>query len=162
MYHKILVAYNGTPESRCALHECIRLAPEPWAEIHLLSVVAPPPPPVVGDHGISMPFWTEDEMTSERKRMDDALRPGYTLLKDARLVLKDAGLSAVPHLEAGEAVDVITELVNRLRIELVILGHSRHHSWMERWWRNSTDALLIEKISCTVMIAPEPEKRPRA
>lgn len=29
MYPKILVAYNGSPESRLAIRECIRLAPDP-------------------------------------------------------------------------------------------------------------------------------------
>jgi nucleotide-binding universal stress UspA family protein len=39
MYQKILVAYNGTAESRAALHECVRLAPGPDVQIHLLAVV---------------------------------------------------------------------------------------------------------------------------
>ncbi|HEV2041033.1 MAG TPA: universal stress protein, partial [Casimicrobiaceae bacterium] len=35
MYRKILVAYNGTPESRLALDEAIRLAPDTSVEVHL-------------------------------------------------------------------------------------------------------------------------------
>ncbi|MEY3264390.1 MAG: hypothetical protein RL717_1867, partial [Pseudomonadota bacterium] len=38
MYQTILVAYNGTPESRVALQECIRLAPNPENIVHLLVV----------------------------------------------------------------------------------------------------------------------------
>ena len=49
MYQTILVAYNGTPESRVALQECIRLAPNPENIVHLRVVVTPPPYLLVGD-----------------------------------------------------------------------------------------------------------------
>jgi len=39
MYKKILVAYNGAPESRSALDEAARFAPEPSVEVHLAGVV---------------------------------------------------------------------------------------------------------------------------
>ena len=39
MYRKILVAYNGTPESRLALDEAIRFAPDASVEVHLAGVV---------------------------------------------------------------------------------------------------------------------------
>ena len=42
MYRKILVAYDGSPESRLALDECIRLAPDPATAIHLAGVVHDP------------------------------------------------------------------------------------------------------------------------
>ena len=42
MYRKILVAYDGSPESRLALDECIRLAPGPTTAIHLAGVVHDP------------------------------------------------------------------------------------------------------------------------
>jgi hypothetical protein len=35
MYRKILIAYNGTPESQIALGECIRLAPGSSADIFI-------------------------------------------------------------------------------------------------------------------------------
>ena len=42
MYRKILVAYDGSPESRLASSECIRLAPGPATEVHLAGVVHDP------------------------------------------------------------------------------------------------------------------------
>jgi Universal stress protein family. len=39
MYRKILVAYNGAPESRLALDEAVRIAPDASVEVHLAAVV---------------------------------------------------------------------------------------------------------------------------
>jgi nucleotide-binding universal stress UspA family protein len=148
MYRKILVAYNGTPESMSALHECIHLQPDPSTEIHLLGVIGSPTPPIVGDLGRPSRFDPDERLAEEKKKMDRELTRGLT-------ILKDAGLIPVVHLEVGEPVAIIEEMVKKLSIELVIVGHARHRSWSNRWWRGSTDALLIEKISCTLMIAPE-------
>jgi len=42
MYARVLVAYDGSPESRLALDECIRLAHGPTTAIHLAGVVHDP------------------------------------------------------------------------------------------------------------------------
>jgi hypothetical protein len=39
MYRKILIAYNGTPESRSALDEVVRMTPDRAVELHLAGVV---------------------------------------------------------------------------------------------------------------------------
>jgi nucleotide-binding universal stress UspA family protein len=149
MYRKILVAYNGTQESLAALKECIRLAPDPLTEIHLLSVIDAPSPRIVGDYGRPTRFDADASMAEETKKWDSELSRRAALLREA-------GLNTVIHLETGEPVAIIEEFVNRLDIELLIVGHSRHRSWATRWWRGSTDASLIERISCTILIAPEP------
>lgn len=147
MYGRILIAYNGTQESVSALQECVRLAPGPSTEIHLLAVINTPTPPIVGDLGTPARFDAEEQISVGKKKMDDELAR-----KSA--VLKDAGLNALVHVEVGEPVTVIEECVKRLNIDLLIIGHSRHRSWAARWWRGSTDASLIERVPCTIMIAP--------
>lgn len=150
MYRKILVAYNGTPESRSALEECIRLAPGASADIHLLVVVNPPPSLLVGEYAAAAIINVEEELIAEKNKMERELAHGKTLLTSA-------GLSVVTHLEVGEPVNVIKELVDRLGIELVIVGHSRHKPWAMRWWRGSIDAVLVEKIRCCVLVAADPQ-----
>lgn len=152
MYRKILVAYNGTPESASALHECIRLNPDPGAEIHLLGVIDEPTPPIVGDFGTPVSFNPDEQIAEDRKKMDRELDRGRT-------ILQEAGLAPAVHLNVGEPVAVIEEMVRELGIELLIVGHGRHRSWASRWWRGSTDATLIERISCTLLIAPETHRR---
>ncbi len=148
MYRKILIAYNGTPESASALQECIRLRPDPDVEIHLLGVIDDPTPPIVGDFGTPIHFNPDEQIAEDRKKMDRELTHGLK-------ILRDAGLNPVVHLEVGEPVAVIDEVARKLGVELVIVGHGRHRSWATRWWRGSTDASLIEKISCSLLVAPE-------
>ena len=150
MYRKILVAYNGTPESRSALEECIRLAPDASAEIHLLVVVNPPPSLLVGEYAAAAIINVEEELIAEKNKMERELAHGKTLLTSA-------GLNVVTHLEVGEPVNVIKELVDTLGIELVIVGHSRHKPWAMRWWRGSIDAVLVEKIRCCLLVAADPQ-----
>jgi nucleotide-binding universal stress UspA family protein len=140
MYQKILIAYNGTPESRSALDECIRLAPPVSTEIHLLVVLNLTQFVAVGE------FVAEAAITAEKQRMEDELAAGHALLAAA-------GLNVTGHLEVGEPVNVIAELTDRLGIQLVIVGHSRLQPLAMRWWRGSVDASLLEKIRCSLLVA---------
>ena len=63
------------------------------------------------------------------------------------------GLKVIDHLVVGEPVDVLTKLVTELGIELLILGHPRSRSFALRWWRGSVDAVLIERVRCSILIA---------
>jgi nucleotide-binding universal stress UspA family protein len=150
MYRKILVAYNGTPESRLALEECIRLGPPASAQIHLLAVATPMPVVLAGEFVAAVPTLDEEEI--ERKAMNEVLEAG-------RALLSEAGLNSVSHLEVGEPVSVIAELVTKLNIDLVILGHSRHKPWALRWWRGSTDSVLVDKVRCSVLVAGDPKRQ---
>jgi|SRR5437867_1875927 len=142
MYRKILVAYNGTPESRSALHECINLAPGPDAEIHLLAVAH------LTSHLMAGAFLAEVALTAEEERMRQELTAGQALMSEA-------GLKVIDHLQVGEPVETIDTLVNQLGIELVIVGHPRHKPWAKRWWRGSVDAVLIDRIKCTILVAAD-------
>jgi nucleotide-binding universal stress UspA family protein len=146
MYRKILIAYNGTSESIAALYECIRLEPDPSTEIHLLVVMNPPPTIMGGEYAAAALLNMEEEMAEATKKMGRELSKGHALLATA-------GLNVFNHLEVGEPIDVISKLAHQLNIELVIVGHSRHRSWAARWWRGSTNALLIEKLQCSLLVA---------
>ncbi|SNS35009.1 Nucleotide-binding universal stress protein, UspA family [Noviherbaspirillum humi] len=153
MYSKILVAYNGSPESRHALQECIRLNPGPAAEIHLLVVTTPQPVVIAADFAVAA-FYNADQEKAERHAMELVLESGMTLLREA-------GLRVINHLEIGEPVDVISDMANRLGVELVIVGHSSRKPFAARWWRGSMDAMLMEKLRCSMLIASEPQSAAR-
>lgn len=148
MYKRILVAYNGTQESRLALQECIRLAPDPSSQIHLLAVVIPPPYLLVGEYAAAAVLSMEEGLSAEKEKMQQELLEGCGLFQNA-------GLTVTTHIEIGEPVNVIQELVEKLSIDLVIVGHSRHKPLALRWWRGSMDALLIEKIRCSILVAAD-------
>ena len=141
MYRKILVAYNGTPESRSALDELVRFAPDPSAEVHLAGVVHYP-----SAYLLAGEYVPEVALADEREHMEADL-------KEAHAHLAGKGLKVTDHLVVGEPVDVLTKLVTELGIELLILGHPRSRSFAMRWWRGSVDAVLIERVRCSILIA---------
>jgi nucleotide-binding universal stress UspA family protein len=141
MYRKILVAYNGTPESRSALDELVRFAPDPSAEIHLAGVVHYP-----SAYLLAGEYVPEVALADERDHMEADL-------KDAHALLAGKGLNVIDHLVVGEPGDVLAKLVTELGIELLILGHPRTRSFALRWWRGSVDAVLIERVRCSILIA---------
>ncbi len=151
MYRRILIAYNGTAESRSALQECVRLAPDSTVEIHLLAVINPPPSVVIGEYAMVAMVGIEEEIQVEKQKMEHELSAGQAYLREA-------GVHVQTHIEIGEPVPTIASLVDKLGIELLIVGHSRHQSLAMRWWRGATDALLVEKIRCSLLVATDPKK----
>jgi nucleotide-binding universal stress UspA family protein len=146
MYRKILVAYDGSPESRLALGECIRLAPGPTAEVHLAGVV----------HDPSL-YVLAGEYVPEIALGDDQARVAADLT-EAAAQLEGCGLAVTRHVIVGEPVTVIARLAEELGIELLILGHPRSKKFALRWWRGSTDALLLERVRCSILVAADPPR----
>ena len=147
MYQKILVAFDGSPESRLAVDECSQLMQVSGREIHLVCVLHDPSPYLLAGE-----FVPEPALAIDRSRME-------TDLNDAAAKLTGRGFSVTTHLQDGEPVDVISRLVESLRIDLVIVGHRRTKKFALRWWRGSVDSLLIERVRCSILIACEPVAR---
>lgn len=143
MYRRILVAYNGTPESRSALDEAVRLAPDSSVDVHLAGVVHYP-----SAYLLAGEYVPEVALADERDHMEADL-------KDAHALLAAKGILATDHLLVGEPVDVICKLVTELGIDLLILGHPRSKSFALRWWRGSVDAILMERVRCSILVAAD-------
>ena len=146
MYRRILVAYNGAPESRLALDEAVRIAPDVSVEVHLAAVVHYP-----SAYLLAGEYVPEVALADEREHME-------TDLKTAHGVLAAKGINVIDHLVVGEPVDVLTKLVAELGIDLLILGHPRSKSFALRWWRGSVDAILIERVRCSILVAADPKR----
>jgi nucleotide-binding universal stress UspA family protein len=143
MYGKIMVAYDGSAESRLALDECMRLNPGPETAIHLAGVVHDPSLYVLAGE-----YVPEIALSDDEARVDADIR-------EAAARLAAHGLTVTQHVVVGEPVTVIARLVEELAIELLILGHPRHVSFAMRWWRGSTDALLLERVRCSILVAAD-------
>ena len=147
MYRKILVAYDGSPESRLAVDECVHLMPHTDRMVHLACVLHDPSPYLLAGEFVPAPTLEIDRSRSERD------------LKDAAATLIQRGFSVTTHLLDGEPVDVISRLIESLGIDLLILGHKRSKKFALRWWRGSVDTLLIERVRCSILLAGEPLAR---
>jgi nucleotide-binding universal stress UspA family protein len=141
MYRKILVAFDGSPESRLAVDECAQLMQVPGREIHLVCVLHDPSPYLLAGE-----FVPEPALAIDRSRMEADLN-------DAAARLTARGFSVMTHLQDGEPVDVITRMVESLAIDLVIVGHRRSKKFALRWWRGSVDSMLIERVHCSFLVA---------
>jgi nucleotide-binding universal stress UspA family protein len=146
MYQKILVAFDGSPESRLAVDECSHLMQVSGRQIHLVCVLHDPSPYLLAGE-----FVPEPALAIDRSRME-------TDLNGAAAMLTERGFAVTTHLQDGEPVDVISRLVESLRIDLVIVGHRRSKKFALRWWRGSVDSLLVERVRCSILIAGEPAK----
>jgi nucleotide-binding universal stress UspA family protein len=146
MYQKILVAFDGSPESRLAVDECSHLMQVSGRQIHLVCVLHDPSPYLLAGE-----FVPEPALAIDRSRMEADLN-------QAAATLTGRGFAVTTHLQDGEPVDVISRLVESLRIDLVIVGHRRGKKFALRWWRGSVDSLLIERVRCSILIAGEPAK----
>jgi nucleotide-binding universal stress UspA family protein len=146
MYQKILVAFDGSPESRLAVDECSHLMQVSGRQIHLVCVLHDPSPYLLAGE-----FVPEPALAIDRSRMEADLN-------GAAAMLTERGFAVTTHLQDGEPVDVISRLVETLRIDLVIVGHRRTKKFALRWWRGSVDSLLIERVRCSILIAGEPAK----
>jgi len=139
-YRKILVAYNGAPESRAALDEAVRLASDEGVQVHVAAVMNTAAYLVAGEYVPEMTLAAgRDELESD--------------VRDAEARLKALGLNVQSHLVVGEPVDVIARLVEKLGVDLLILGHTRGKSFAMRWWRGSVDKMLIDRVRCSILIA---------
>ena len=146
MYQKILVAFDGSPESRLAVDECSHLMQVSGRQIHLVCVLHDPSPYLLAGE-----FVPEPALAIDRSRMEADL-------DGAAAMLTERGFAVTTHLQDGEPVDVISRLVESLRIDLVIVGHRRSKKFALRWWRGSVDSLLVERVRCSILIAGEPAK----
>ena len=153
MYQKILVAYHGNSTRHSALHECLRILPaNASAHVHVLVVIDPPPTPVVSELGTFVETTYEADLLIAKDRVKHEAQLACSMLRGH-------GLESTLHIECGDPVQSIADLVDKLGIELVIIGHSRQKPFALRWWRGATDAILVEKVRCSLLVAADPEPR---
>ena len=139
MYRKILVAFDGSPESRLAVDECSHLTQVADRHIHLVCVLHDPSPYLLAP---------EPALAIDRSRMQADL-------DEAAARLRGRGFSVTTHLQDGEPVDVISRMAESLGIDLIIVGHRRSKKFALRWWRGSVDSMLIERVHCSILVAGE-------
>jgi nucleotide-binding universal stress UspA family protein len=124
----------------------VRIAPDASVEVHLAAVVHYP-----SAYLLAGEYVPEVALADEREHMEADLKTAHGLLAAK-------GINVVDHLVVGEPVDVLTKLVAELGIDLLILGHPRSKSFALRWWRGSVDAILIERVRCSILVAADPKR----
>ena len=137
-YRTILLAYDGTMEGRRALQEGAEVAKRLKAKTHLLAVVA-------DDAGAAMAQAAAGAAPMERTQFYQGT------LNEGVKFLKNEGLDATGHLVHGDPVAEIVKLAERIKADLVVVGH-RERGPVARWWNTPTSMSLLDKLDCSVLI----------
>jgi nucleotide-binding universal stress UspA family protein len=142
-FNRILLCYDGTREGQHALKDGAALAQDLKSEVHLLSV-------------INNSAWMQGADITSAVPMDFINESARSLLDEGLKKLAARGIQATGHLAIGEPLDQIPFFVNDLKVDLVVVGHRRTHG-LARWWGGRHDGLLLDRVSCSVLVTMGPE-----
>ena len=139
MFHKIMVAYDDSPEAGRALRVSIELAKALRAELGVVTVLEPLPS-YYSFAIIAVPavHWTE---TEEKRARYSALQA------EARRQAKAAGLVLDTELISGDEVGTIIDCTKRHHSDLLVLG-MRKHGWL---MAGHTAKDLTERAPCALL-----------
>jgi nucleotide-binding universal stress UspA family protein len=137
MFHKILVAIDGSPASEKALAAAVDLAGHYQADLTALGVAEAPQ--VVG---------MVDEVDEIRQSAEGRLKQiGEAAVEYAR----SRGIALRSVVVRGHAADAIVRYAESEGMNLVVLGQ-HGHSRISRFFLGSTTDRVSEHCPCTVMI----------
>ena len=144
MYSKVLLCYDATAEGRRALRMGADVVLCMKSDAYLLAICA--------DYvSSSIPEAVTPELArSENERADALLEEGVQWLRDR-------GVSAAGSVEHGNAVDCIASTAERIGADLIVVGH-RNRSRLARWWSQSDEETLLERVRCSILVAQAPEE----
>jgi nucleotide-binding universal stress UspA family protein len=89
-------------------------------------------------------------------RFEDAARE---ILQEGVDWLTQHGVVAQGHFAFGHPIDEITRLANELKVDLVVVGH-RSRSGLSRWWMGAGNSLLLDRLSCSILVAVSTANEP--
>jgi nucleotide-binding universal stress UspA family protein len=138
MFHKIMVAYDESPEAGRALQVAIDLARAIGADLAVVTVIEPLPfyHCLAISGGLPAVHWTEE------------VRAKYSALQaKARQQAEAAGLALGVELISGDEVGTIIDCTQKHHSDLLVLG-MRKHSWL---MAGHTAKDLTERSPCAVL-----------
>ena len=139
MFHKIMVAYDDSPEAGRALRLSIELAKALRAELSVVTVLEPLPSYYsFAMSAVPAVHWTE---TEEKRARYSALQV------EARQQAKAAGLVIDAELISGDEVGTIIDCTKRRHSDLLVLG-MRKHGWL---MAGHTAKDLTERAPCALL-----------
>lgn len=142
MFKRILLAYDGSESGQEALLETREIANLAQAQICLVAVMLPPTVAAAGEAFVFDDRQDEAELQRYRTILDEGLKR-----------LAEAGHQATGEVVTGDPVDQIARQAEKIKADLIVVGHRHLSSWAARWWRGSVSKALIERAPCSVLVA---------
>jgi nucleotide-binding universal stress UspA family protein len=144
VYRRVLLCYDGTREGRRALRQGADVVLCMKAEAYLLAICQNLVATAIPE-GVTA---TLAEQEDERAR---------ALLQEGIEWLRERGVAVKGSIEYGNAVDRISEAAQRLGADLIVLGH-KPRGTLARWWSESDEESLLERVNCSVLVATAVEE----
>jgi nucleotide-binding universal stress UspA family protein len=142
-FGRILLCYDATREGRQALRHGASLAEQLKAETHLLAI-------------LNSLVWTQGADVASAVPFDALEQSAREILRDGIEKLAARGVIATPHFAIGDPLDHIPFFARELKADLIVVGH-RRSGLVRRWWSGKNDGLLLDRVSCAVLVAMDPE-----
>jgi nucleotide-binding universal stress UspA family protein len=141
MYKRIVLAYDGSESGQQALLDCQEIGQWSQAQLYLVAVMPPPVALIAGEAWAYSPAADSEEKAHYQTVLDGGVSR-----------LRQAGLEVHGEVVIGISVDEIVRVAEKVRAELIVVGHKHLASWAARWWRGSVSKSLIEFAPCSVLV----------
>jgi nucleotide-binding universal stress UspA family protein len=138
-FGRVLLCYDATREGQQALREAAALVEELRVETHVLSI-------------LRNSAWVQSADITSAVPFDVVETAARDLLQEGLKKLAARGIQATGHFAVGEPLDQIPLFAKDLNVDLIVVGH-RHATRLARWWAGKNDERLLDKVSCSVLVA---------
>jgi nucleotide-binding universal stress UspA family protein len=139
MYRRILLAYDGSVESRTALREGALIAKRLGADVSLLSVLT--------DTGALLS--AEVAMAGAAVQVEQKFQE---ILDEGVSRLRKLGFNPVAKLVRGQPAEEIGKFAREIKADLIVVGH-RRQSAFDRWWSGPKGGYLMDYVDCSLLVA---------
>jgi nucleotide-binding universal stress UspA family protein len=141
MFHKIVVAYNPSPEAQRALGSAILLSKSLGAQLHTVTVPA------------DLPSYTAFASVADPalpQQLEEASLSSYSALEArAREHAERHGVTLETHLVEGKPVEAIVDFLRQQKADLLVIGLHQREFYIARLW--STVYELAQGAPCSVL-----------
>jgi nucleotide-binding universal stress UspA family protein len=144
MFHRVLLCYDGTREGRKALRQGGDVVLCMKSDAYLLAICQSLVATAIPEGVTPALCEQEDERAN-------------ALLQEGIAWLRERGVAAKGSLEYGNAVERIAQTAQRIGADLIVLGH-RPRGRLARWWSESDEESLLERVCCSILVATSAEE----
>jgi nucleotide-binding universal stress UspA family protein len=142
MYQKILLCYDGTIEGRRALRQGADVAIAMNAHAYLLAICRDMVSSAVPE-GVTPELVSCEQQTAQ------------ALLNEGVQWLRDHNVPADGTLVYGDPLVHIPQVADKIGADLIVVGY-RYRSRFAKWWSESEETRLLDRISCSILVAAAP------
>jgi nucleotide-binding universal stress UspA family protein len=141
MYRKILLAYDGSDDSREAFTEAGELASLSGAELAVLAVID-----VALESALA-------EGATVGGAVDEQVGQVRAMLTEAERQFSARGIVTTTALAAGNPGERIAAMAREIGADLIVVGHRQHGVWA-RWMQEPVGAFLLNNTPCSLLVCP--------